>query len=335
MRYVKAMLLLLLIIALLAFAACGNSKAPEKNSAGMMRITELMIKHGETSETIFIIQSGDFTIAATNVTGDSATLNGSFINNDNIVEYGFYWGDTENPGIKVSSGNTSASALSFMYDLTGLSPNTTYYCRTYAGANAGPVINFTTPDTASTTTSPGDGQSSDPSGDIPTNNSTTASTAATAVEEEVETEEEEVEYTYTAYLEPEKNSLAIGDTLLVDVMLVGESDYNQFVTEIAYDTALLEYAGYANLHGVVAACATVAPNKVVLRSVSSMKMTEGAPCSPAIKMVTLQFKAKSNFAGESMNTELSFASIAVSPPSGTVFGALTAPGKPVTITVRK
>jgi uncharacterized repeat protein (TIGR02543 family) len=141
-------------------------------------------------------------------------------------------------------------------------------------------------------------------------------------------------YNYSVYFATEKTSLNAGDTLYVDVMLTGNINYTQAAAEIAYDTSLLEFAGYDNLQGWAASVAKVDPNKVALRSVPSMNMTIGTNCSPAIRVVTLKFKVNGSFDGDSIDTDLSFASILVSGPGG-VLGATTAPGKSVNFSLHK
>jgi hypothetical protein len=51
-------------------------------------------------------------------------------------------------------------------------------------------------------------------------------------------------------------------------------------------------------------------------------------------IVTLEFTVKDDFAGNSIVTSLSFTSAAVSAP-GSIKGATTAPGLPVSITLSK
>ena len=126
----------------------------------------------------------------------------------------------------------------------------------------------------------------------------------------------------------------VSDTLYVDVMLTGNMNYTQLLAEIAFDSDLLKYEGYENLNGWVASCAPAAAGKILLRSVPSSNMMIGTPCSPAVRVVTLKFTVKDGFAGEAVDTNLSFSSITVSPPGGVV-GVTTAPGKVVSIKVQK
>jgi hypothetical protein len=141
-------------------------------------------------------------------------------------------------------------------------------------------------------------------------------------------------YNYNVFLQPAQTTLNPGDTLLVDIILIGDINYTQLATEIVYDTSLLQYAGYANLAGFAGAVTAAAPNKISVRSVPSLNMVIGAPSSPNVKIVTLKFTVTNNFAGNSATADLSFASVAVSPPSGFT-AATTAPSKAVTFTFVK
>jgi predicted acyl esterase len=138
-------------------------------------------------------------------------------------------------------------------------------------------------------------------------------------------------YDYTLYLAPNKTKLVVGDTLIVDVMLVGGKNYTQVATEIAFDASQLNYLGHSNLQGWAAAVTKTAPNIIALRSVPGMNMVAGGPCSTDVKLVTLTFKATGAFNGESLDNAINFASILISPAGG-VTGAITAPGKPADIT---
>jgi DUF1680 family protein len=139
-------------------------------------------------------------------------------------------------------------------------------------------------------------------------------------------------YNYAVYLAPVKTTLPAGETLLVDVMLVGNINYTQVVADIAYDNSILQFDGYDNLSGWAASCVAAPPNKVALRSLPSSNMLLGAPCTTDVKIVTLKFSVKSGFSWTSATTELSIASAAVSPLGGVV-GTTTAPGKAVSVTL--
>jgi hypothetical protein len=124
----------------------------------------------------------------------------------------------------------------------------------------------------------------------------------------------------------------VGETILVDVMLVGSHNYTSFETEIVYDPNLLEFAGYENLHGWAASVTAVPPDKVSVRSIPSPNMEIGESCSPGIRIVTLKFTANRVFFRDRITTQLVFASIAVSPPAG-VKDVTVTPGHQVTLEV--
>lgn len=71
------------------------------------------------------------TEVADNIVQTSATLNGSFSGaTGTISKVGFYWGTSNNNlSTKVEVDNTTTSP--FTYDLTGLTPNTTYYFKAF------------------------------------------------------------------------------------------------------------------------------------------------------------------------------------------------------------
>ena len=71
-----------------------------------------------------------------------------------------------------------------------------------------------------------------------------------------------------------------------------------------------------------------------MRSVPSMNMITGAACSPAMRIVTLKFTVKDSFDGDSIVTDLSFASVLVSAPGG-VGGATIAPAKSMRFNLHK
>ena len=141
-------------------------------------------------------------------------------------------------------------------------------------------------------------------------------------------------FNYNVYLKPTKTWLNGGDTLYVDVMLAGNINYTQIMAEVTFESGLLQFAGYENLNGWVAACSLAGSGKVTLRSVPSSNMTLGASCSTAVRLVTLKFTAKDGFAAYGLDTRLAIGSIMVSPPAGYI-GATTAPGETVAITLYK
>jgi len=144
-------------------------------------------------------------------------------------------------------------------------------------------------------------------------------------------EEEKESYNFRAYMEAAQTSLKAGETFSVDIMLTGDLNYTQLSAAIAYDDALLEFAGYANLGGLVAEVKKDGAGKINVRSVASLNMMTGASCVKPVRVVTLKFTVKGNLAAGSGATDLGFASIAVIPVAG-VTGAITAPGKPLRVT---
>lgn len=99
--------------------------------------------------TLQFIQSGSpivQTLAATNVTSNSALLNGNIISGEGITTRGFFYGTSadnlENNAISNSTTND------FTVSITGLSDSTTYYYCAYAtnsiGSTIGEVMTFTT-----------------------------------------------------------------------------------------------------------------------------------------------------------------------------------------------
>jgi len=117
------------------------------------------------------------------------------------------------------------------------------------------------------------------------------------------------------------------------VILAGDVNYTQVLTSIAYDNSLLEFAGFANLSGLAAEVKKDGADKITVRSVPSINMMQGASCATPVRVVTLKFTVKKDFAGDSINTALTFASIAVSPTAGVA--AITAPGKAWPLTLSK
>jgi hypothetical protein len=135
-------------------------------------------------------------------------------------------------------------------------------------------------------------------------------------------------------LAPAKTTLTVGETLLVDVMLTSDNNYTQTLAEIVYDSGLLQYAGHANGQGYILTVSPEAPGKVALRSVPSLNMVKGTPCSDGLRIVTLKFTVKGAFAEDSLDTAVSFASAAVSPTGG-VQGTTTVLGEAATVTLRR
>jgi len=94
------------------------------------------------------------TRAATAIESDTAVMNGEIVDfggDDEITEYGFYYGTTSSPASKKKVGDSDDSIDAgddFSYELTGLQANTRYYFRAYArnsqGIAYGAVRNFLT-----------------------------------------------------------------------------------------------------------------------------------------------------------------------------------------------
>jgi membrane dipeptidase len=139
---------------------------------------------------------------------------------------------------------------------------------------------------------------------------------------------------YTVYLKPAQTTANVNDIISVDVMLAGDRYYTQLATEIIFDTGLLAYDNYTNLNGWAAGVTKPAAGKVAVRSVPGMNMVVGEPCSPEVRIVTLNFKVLDIFDGDVTATNLSFASAVVTPPGG-VTGTLTVDGGPVDFTLKR
>lgn len=87
------------------------------------------------------------TEAATDISENSATLNGHVSNNggDDIIECGFYWGESQDAPNKLKLSSTENS---FKSTLSSLKEGTTYYFKAYAvnskGESIGDVLSFRT-----------------------------------------------------------------------------------------------------------------------------------------------------------------------------------------------
>ena len=102
------------------------------------------------------------TNSATDLKTNSAVLNGeltSFGDDDEITEYGFYYGTSSSPSTKKKVGDDGDNldeGDEFDLKLSGLNPDTRYYYRAYArnseGIGYGSVKNFTTKESAPITT---------------------------------------------------------------------------------------------------------------------------------------------------------------------------------------
>jgi hypothetical protein len=141
-------------------------------------------------------------------------------------------------------------------------------------------------------------------------------------------------YDYNVYLEPSANPIFAGDTLYVNVMLVGGINYTSMAADVTFTASQLKYEGYENLKGFIAVCGTVGNGTVRLTSVPGTDMVYGTTCQPDVQIVTLKFTVLDNFSGVSAETILGVNAIKVNPPAG-YLGTRTAPGKDVPITIVK
>jgi len=141
-------------------------------------------------------------------------------------------------------------------------------------------------------------------------------------------------HNFMVYTESEQTDLSAGDIFYVDVMLVGDMNYTQVNTALAFDANLLEFAGYEALGGLVAEVKKDAVDKVSLRHVASLNMLAGASCVTPVKLATLKFTVKGNFTAESVDSALTFVSTVVTPTAGAA-ATTTAPGNALSITLSK
>jgi len=116
----------------------------------------------------------------------------------------------------------------------------------------------------------------------------------------------------------------------VDVMLGGNLNYTQVIASIAYDDAVLEYTGYANLSGLAAEIKKAGDGTISLRSVPSLNMLLGASCLNPVKLVTLQFTVKDT--ADDTAAAVGIAARAVS-PTASVSAYTTSPGKGIEIPI--
>lgn len=79
---------------------------------------------------------------AVNITITSAVLSGSVTNSDaanEIKTKGFCWGTSQNPGIESNVTTNGSGVGSYTSNIDNLSPNTTYFYRTYLTTNYGTI----------------------------------------------------------------------------------------------------------------------------------------------------------------------------------------------------
>jgi hypothetical protein len=139
-----------------------------------------------------------------------------------------------------------------------------------------------------------------------------------------------INYNYGVYFKTNAAKLNPEDTLLVDVMLTGDTNYTQFMADVTYDPAVLQCTGYENMSGFISACAPTAPNTIGIRSVPSTNMVLGVPSTPDVRIVTLKFTVKGSLTAD-ITTALNFSTVVVNPPAGYLLSG-TAPALPVDIT---
>ncbi|MCL1816933.1 MAG: cohesin domain-containing protein [Clostridiales bacterium] len=141
-------------------------------------------------------------------------------------------------------------------------------------------------------------------------------------------------YNYMVSLVSAQNIVKAGETFCVDVMLAGDTNYALAETKIAYDTSLLEYTGYENVGGWMNQIQREKPNVITIRNVAAINMNTGASCKTPVKLITLKFKVAGTLPDYAVQTDLTFASIAVFSAAG-VAGASIAPSEPLIITLHK
>ncbi|UFS71712.1 Ig-like domain-containing protein [Geomonas sp. RF6] len=100
------------------------------------------------------------TNSATGIGQTTATLSGVITANGgaNITEYGFFWGSGSNLSTKKVVGSNGLKGTSYTYNLTGLTPGSTYSYKFYAvnsaGTGYGSVTKFTMPSPSSPSSKP-------------------------------------------------------------------------------------------------------------------------------------------------------------------------------------
>ena len=94
------------------------------------------------------------------------------------------------------------------------------------------------------------------------------------------------------------------------------------------------HAGCENLGAWMTQIQMEGPNIVCTRSVASINMNTGAPCSIPVRLITLKFTVINALPDVEVETDFGFASVAVYAPTG-VLDATTAPGEDLTLTLYK
>jgi hypothetical protein len=105
-------------------------------------MNEELISFDMTVNEAYEITAMVTTKGSTNIANNSAILNGSLTNIWNGLEYGFYWGTTENPDTKFVVNMIDPDYLDFTFKLEGLTTGTIYYFKAFAGDTEGEVLSF-------------------------------------------------------------------------------------------------------------------------------------------------------------------------------------------------
>ena len=109
--------------------------------------------------TLSISVPGVTTASVTNIGNTTATGGGNVISDGgaSVTERGICWSTSHNPTISGSHANSGTGTGEFTINMTGLTPNTTYYVRAYAINSQGPAygeeVNFKTSQTPTYTIS--------------------------------------------------------------------------------------------------------------------------------------------------------------------------------------
>jgi len=137
-------------------------------------------------------------------------------------------------------------------------------------------------------------------------------------------------YNFNLFVKAGQASYKAGETVLVDVMLGGNLNFTQVNASIAFDPAVLEYAGYANLTGLAAEVKAVGVDNISLRSVPSLNMLVGVSCLVPQRIVTLKFTVKA--LTEDIDTAVGVAGRIVNPVAS-VSAYTTSPGESIVIPI--